>query len=60
MSRKEKILVVCVVVVLALSFVFRNSWTCVVYALSKAVAAHLVPLALTKLVAGICGVQLLP
>ena len=59
MSRKEKLLFVWLLVVLAVSFVFHHFWACTVYALGRAVALNpgLLP-GLAKLAAGIGGAYL--
>lgn len=61
MSRKERLLVVWILVVVAIGFLFHQflSWT--VYALQKVVAFGLLPLpGLVKFAAGVCCVNLLP
>jgi hypothetical protein len=60
MSTKEKVLIVWLLVVVAVSFVFHQFWVCTVYALGRAVALNLVFLpGLAKLAAGIVGAHLL-
>jgi len=61
MTRKEKLLVVGILVVVAIGFLFHHylSWT--VWAFQKAVAFSFIPLpGLMKFAAGICCVNLLP
>ena len=61
MSRKEKFLIIWLLVVVALVLVFHHFWASTVYALGKVVALQLVPLmGLAKLTVGIFGVHLLP
>jgi hypothetical protein len=60
MSTKEKVLIVWLLVVVAVSFVFHHFWVCTVYALGRAVALNLILLpGLAKLMAGIWAVHLL-
>src|SRR5205807_7334134 len=60
MSRKEKLLFVWLLAVVAVSFVFHYFWACTMSALGKAVALNLVLLpGLVKLATGICAAQLL-
>jgi len=61
MTRKEKLLVVGILVVVAIGFLFHHflSWT--VWAFQKVVAFSFIPLpGLVKFAAGICCVNLLP
>ena len=61
MSRKEKLLVVGILVVVAIGFLFHHflSWT--VWAFQRAVPFSFIPLpGLVKFAAGICCVNLLP
>ena len=52
MNRKEKLLFVWLLVVVAVSFIFHHFWACTVYALGRAVALNLVLLpGLAKLAA---------
>jgi len=61
MNRKEKLLFVWLLVVVAVSFIFRHFWACTVYALGMAVALNLALLpGLTKLATGIWAAHLLP
>ena len=60
MTRKEKLLVAWILVVVAIGFLFHNflSWT--VYAFQKVVAFSLIPLpGLVKFAVGVCCVKLL-
>ena len=60
MSRKEKVLIVWLLVVVAVSFVFHHFWVCTVYALGRAVALDLVLLpGMVKSAAGIWGAHIL-
>jgi len=61
MTRKEKLLVAWILVVVAIGFLFHNflSWT--VYAFQKVVAFSLIPLpGLVKFAAGVWCFNLLP
>jgi len=60
MNRKEKLLFVWLVVVVAASLVFHQFWACTVYALGRAVALNLIFLpGLAKLATGIWAAHLL-
>jgi hypothetical protein len=60
MSRKEELLFVWLLVVVAVSFVFHHFWACTMSALGKAVALNLVLLpGLVKLATGIWAAHLL-
>jgi hypothetical protein len=60
MNRKEKLLIVWLLVVVAVSFAFHHFWACTVYALGRAVALNFVLLpGLAKLAVGIWGAHLL-
>jgi hypothetical protein len=61
MSRKEKLLVVWLLVVVALVLVFHDFWASTVYALGKVVALNLVCLpGLAFFAAGFFGSHFLP
>jgi len=60
MSSKEKLLIVWLLVVVAVSFVFHHFWVCTVYALGRAVALNIVLLpSLAKFAAGVWITHLL-
>ena len=60
MSRKEKLLFLWILVVVAFSLVFRDFWTMTVYALGKAVVLnHVLVPSPAKFAATICGVRFL-
>jgi hypothetical protein len=60
MTSKEKLLIAWLLVVVAVSFVFRHFWVCTVYALGRAVALNLILLpGLAKLMAEVWAVHLL-
>jgi hypothetical protein len=61
MSMKEKLLLVWVLVMVALSLLFSHFWGCTVYALEKAVALNVVALpSAARYAAVICTACLLP
>ncbi len=61
MSKKVKLLIVGVLMVVTLSLVFHNSWIWVVYVLVRDVALNLVSLpGVAKIAGGTCNVHFLP
>jgi hypothetical protein len=60
MSKKTKLLVVWLLLVVASTFLFSQFWSYTVFVLQKAVVTDILPLPfLTKVAAGIGGVHLL-
>jgi hypothetical protein len=53
MNDKKKFLIVSLVVLATLSFFLGHFWNCAIFALQKAVASGVLPLAIPKFLAGI-------
>ena len=59
MNGKKKFLIFGLLLLALLSFFLGDFWSCAVYALENAVAAKVLPLVLSKILAGIAAVVFL-